>query len=278
MTHTSIQILALSFVIEVTGKKEGRNGAGESRKLQNFRNKKDKSPKQDNNNNMTSRKIERIMWKRPLPCECCRNRRKKCDLLKPSCTRCARMGFQCEYVVAKRRSAGKEKPALPDASDAGAGFFAVPLLGLRDSRSPSPSQSQSQSPSPSLSPASLVSAASFSRDEEAADDDDLGFDFSAFSPELAAFFALQTQLPNSSEQHLQSDSQLLLQFDQHEQNQGQASLAWPQFCQILGEQFIGATIPAVNLQVPPAPASSFKPAPDFFNTLINQFDAHLVDY
>ncbi|TPX75265.1 hypothetical protein CcCBS67573_g03461 [Chytriomyces confervae] len=39
----------------------------------------------------------RLMYRRPLPCEGCREWRRKCDLTKPSCNRCIERGAVCTY-------------------------------------------------------------------------------------------------------------------------------------------------------------------------------------
>ncbi|KAI8608838.1 hypothetical protein BC830DRAFT_1085924 [Chytriomyces sp. MP71] len=36
---------------------------------------------------------------RPLPCECCRRQKKKCDRLRPACSSCADRRIPCEYVL-----------------------------------------------------------------------------------------------------------------------------------------------------------------------------------
>ncbi|TPX68268.1 hypothetical protein CcCBS67573_g07255 [Chytriomyces confervae] len=36
--------------------------------------------------------------RRPLPCDCCRQQKKKCDRLQPSCSSCKLKGLRCEYI------------------------------------------------------------------------------------------------------------------------------------------------------------------------------------
>ncbi|KAJ3030659.1 UNVERIFIED_CONTAM: hypothetical protein HDU68_008294 [Siphonaria sp. JEL0065] len=39
------------------------------------------------------------LTKRPLPCDCCRQQKKKCDRLRPSCTTCLKRGLICQYIL-----------------------------------------------------------------------------------------------------------------------------------------------------------------------------------
>ncbi|KAI8833001.1 hypothetical protein BJ741DRAFT_613459 [Chytriomyces cf. hyalinus JEL632] len=40
---------------------------------------------------------------RPLPCDCCRQQKKKCDRLQPSCSSCKLKGLRCEYIYPTKK-------------------------------------------------------------------------------------------------------------------------------------------------------------------------------
>ncbi|ORY52459.1 hypothetical protein BCR33DRAFT_711771 [Rhizoclosmatium globosum] len=49
---------------------------------------------------------------RPLPCFCCRQQRKKCDLIRPSCARCLHRGTPCEYPTGRKPYMTKARKRL----------------------------------------------------------------------------------------------------------------------------------------------------------------------
>ncbi|KAI9350728.1 hypothetical protein BDR26DRAFT_914885 [Obelidium mucronatum] len=71
---------------------------------------------------MTRKRPSRDLWKRPNPCDCCKLRRKKCDLARPGCGRCVRLGSACVYSssslpVAPRRKCNKLTPSPSGSSE-----------------------------------------------------------------------------------------------------------------------------------------------------------------
>ncbi|ORY52466.1 hypothetical protein BCR33DRAFT_711779 [Rhizoclosmatium globosum] len=49
---------------------------------------------------------------RPLPCFCCRQQRKKCDLVRPTCARCLHRGTPCEYPTTRKPYMTKARKRL----------------------------------------------------------------------------------------------------------------------------------------------------------------------
>ncbi|ORY52464.1 hypothetical protein BCR33DRAFT_761647 [Rhizoclosmatium globosum] len=45
------------------------------------------------------------LTRRPLPCDCCRQQKKKCDRNRPVCNNCAQRGLQCEYLLPPQKQA-----------------------------------------------------------------------------------------------------------------------------------------------------------------------------
>ncbi|KAI9350642.1 hypothetical protein BDR26DRAFT_851261 [Obelidium mucronatum] len=52
---------------------------------------------------MSRKKLDREQWKRPVPCASCKLARKRCDVTKPECSRCKRIGRTCDYEYATPR-------------------------------------------------------------------------------------------------------------------------------------------------------------------------------
>ncbi|KAI8827648.1 hypothetical protein BJ741DRAFT_629155 [Chytriomyces cf. hyalinus JEL632] len=72
-------------------------------------------------------------YRRPLPCEACREWRRKCNLTKPSCNRCIERGSVCTYIPLRyERKLGRRSPTLSSVSAA------------HDSESPPPPPPQIQ--------------------------------------------------------------------------------------------------------------------------------------
>ncbi|ORY52460.1 hypothetical protein BCR33DRAFT_711773 [Rhizoclosmatium globosum] len=44
------------------------------------------------------------LTKRPLPCDVCRQQKKKCDRLRPSCSSCLQRNIKCEYVLPPKKA------------------------------------------------------------------------------------------------------------------------------------------------------------------------------
>ncbi|KAI8619986.1 hypothetical protein BC830DRAFT_1101570 [Chytriomyces sp. MP71] len=43
--------------------------------------------------------------KRALPCDCCRQQKKKCDRIRPACTSCLQRGLDCKYILPPKKLA-----------------------------------------------------------------------------------------------------------------------------------------------------------------------------